>query len=232
MLTIISTCYRALFPTATSSLYSSLSSFCNTYTKTVNAATTGFPARVTTGYSTDRQKISSAYSYNPGLATPTSTSSSASCAPTPAGNLTKNGGFECGLAPCIFGGPPYHNYRFSKPGYNSPNEIVIEGESIDNRFYGTLSQDLNVTYGQTYTVTYRTATSGCKARQQLIITAHIQGGNLDTVYGCSLKPGVDTSRSVGESMTCKAPLSPPFFLGFRSPNTSKHCLSPKSCFLA
>ncbi|KAG6999516.1 mannan endo-1,4-beta-mannosidase B [Physcia stellaris] len=102
-------CLRALFPTGTPSAVSSALAFCSTYTTTVNTATTGFPTRATNGCGTSPSRYSSACSCKP---TPTP-----SCAPVgPAGNLVKNGGFECGLAPWTAGDVVNTAHKLSSPG--------------------------------------------------------------------------------------------------------------------
>ena len=210
ILTVNLSCWRALFPTATPSLYSSLSSFCNTYTTTINIQSTGLPARVTQGCTTDRYKISSACSCNPGRPTPTTLSATANCAPTPSINLVKNGGFECGLTPWVFTpNNPGYSYRFFSVGDNSKYNIILQGKGPDNNTYAELSQDIAGTVGQTYSLTYRTTYDYCYVgRDTIILRALLNGKVVDTVDVCALpKPGYNyyVNRGVGKfarSLSC------------------------------
>ena len=208
MLTVTLSCYRALFPTATPSLYSSLSSFCNTYTTTINIQSTGLPARVTQGCSLDRYKISSACSCNPGKPTSTTVKTTASCAPTPSINIVKNGGFECGLAPWFFTpNDPGYSYRFFSVGDHSQNNVILQGIGPDNNTYATLSQNVAGTVvGQAYSLTYRTTYDGCYVdRDTVILRALLNGQVVDTLDVCSLpKPGslYYVNRGVGMSLIC------------------------------
>ena len=218
VLTVTLSCYRALFPTATPTLYSSLSSFCNTYTTTINIQSTGLPARVTQGCSLDRYKISSACSCNPGKPTPTTVKTTASCAPTPSINLVKNGGFECGLAPWVFTpNDPGYTYRFFSVGDHSQYNIILEGRGSDNKTYATLSQNVAGTVvGQTYALTYRITYDYCYVgRDTIILRALLNGKVVDTVDVCSLpKPGqlYYVNRGVGKSLICICQLVCPLLL--------------------
>ena len=216
MLTIAPSCYRALFPTATPSLYSSLSSFCNTYTTTINIATTGLPARVTPGCSADRDRISSACSCNPGLPS-TTTTSTASCAPTPAINIVKNGGFECGLDPWVFTAVPGTSYRFFQVGDNSPNALILQGKTAAGT-YASLSQNITVTIGQKYSLTYRTTTDGCNPGDVVTLRAALNGQVVDTTDECTVPREFPyTSRGVGESMHPHSIYLPLFLLSEATP---------------
>ncbi|KAG6994194.1 hypothetical protein G7Y79_00046g082450 [Physcia stellaris] len=185
---------RALFPTESPSLYSSLSSFCNTYTKTINTATTGLPARVTSGCYADRLLISSACSCNPGNPTPTTTTTTASCAPSPVNNVVQNGGFECGLAPWVFAGEPNYSYRFYGVGDHSLHAIILQDKTGISK-YATLSQNVTVITGQRYTLKYRTTTDGCNPGDVVTVRALLNGAAVDSVNECSLPRESYVSRA-------------------------------------
>ena len=107
-------CYRALFPSSDPARVASASSFCQTYTKTVATATTGFPTRYTSACGASPSKYSSACSCAPTTTvTPppsstlvpskTSTASTSTrtygpCESNPS-KVIQNGDFECGEYP-------------------------------------------------------------------------------------------------------------------------------------
>ena len=102
-------CLCALFPTGSPTALSAALSFCNTYTITVNTATTRFPTRATSGCGSNPSRYSSACSCKP-TATP-------SCPPVVSpNNLVNNGGFECGLAPWTAGDVVNTAHKLSSPG--------------------------------------------------------------------------------------------------------------------
>ncbi|KAL8835088.1 MAG: hypothetical protein Q9170_003465 [Blastenia crenularia] len=193
-------CYRALFPTNNPAVYSSNSAFCATYTTTINTRTTEFPSKVTAGCGTDRGRYSSACSCNPGLPTATTTST-ASCAPTPAINLVKNGGFECGLSPWLQVNAYHTEDRLYQSGDNSPNGYVFfeMGPPDLNVPPSSLSQDVAVTAGRFYVLTYRTRSDGCDVDGSLRVL--LNGQVVDTQDVCTLRSNTYLDRQVGFTAT-------------------------------
>ncbi|KAL9033344.1 MAG: hypothetical protein Q9214_007561, partial [Letrouitia sp. 1 TL-2023] len=189
-------CLRAMFPSASPSALSIASAFCSTYTTKINTATTGFPTRATSACGTNPSLYSSACSCKPTytsattLSTTTSTrktssttiststtktststtSTTPSCTPSPANNLIKNGGFECGLAPWIAADVvnTKHYVRYPNvngPGESSPNAYEFNQvgpvDEDSNMHPASVSQDITVTAGVEYVLHFQTYFDKC-----------------------------------------------------------------------
>ncbi|KAI4209345.1 MAG: hypothetical protein LQ351_007708 [Letrouitia transgressa] len=178
---------------------SSASAFCATYTTTINTRTTEFPSKATSGCGIDRNKYSSACSCN----YPATTTSIPvpSCAPTPSINLVKNGGFECGLAPWVQYNAYHTEDRLYQDGDNSKNAYVFfeQGPPDLSAPPSSLSQDVAITTGKYYILTFRFQSAGCGVDGTLRLL--LNGQIVDSENLCTVKTYTYLDRAVGFTAT-------------------------------
>ncbi|KAL8869855.1 MAG: hypothetical protein Q9174_003954 [Haloplaca sp. 1 TL-2023] len=149
--------------------------------------TSGFPnPAIPTGCQTKRSRISSACSCNPLL--PTRTTTTATCAPTPPINIVKNGGFECNgyanwvlnqtsFADCgLYSVGDESRYAFRCLQYDAGTQTSIPS---------TLTQNVAVTVGKTYILTYRAYFGQCASTYNGVLRARINGQIVDTQNACN-----------------------------------------------
>ncbi|KAL8996731.1 MAG: hypothetical protein Q9169_003846 [Polycauliona sp. 2 TL-2023] len=181
-------CYRAMFPTNSPAVVSTNSAFCVTYTTTINTMTTGFPNKaIAPGCQTKYNRISSACSCNPGLPTQTTTAT-ATCAPTPAINIVKNGGFECGgIANWVKNVAPSGVCDLYSVGDNSYTAFrcLRYNYGVGTDVPSTLSQNVPVVVGKTYILTYRAYFGQCASTYAGLLRARVNGQVVSEQDACN-----------------------------------------------
>ena len=103
------------------------------------------------------------------LSAPQTTST---CVPNPSNNVVQNGGFECGLSPWIALDATHTKHTISSPGDSSNFAYEFDQTgSIDpstNTNPANVSQNLVVTVGQAYTLTFRTYFDKCTTSEGFV----------------------------------------------------------------
>ena len=181
LLTTAPSCLRALFPTQSPAIYSSDAAFCATYTTTVNTKTSGFPTRATAACGTATSRYSSACSCKPTItSTPT-------CTPTPANNIVKNGGFECGLSPWIATDSSNSTHSISTPGDASNSAYLFTSGPVSEETFSdpaNVRQDLALRAGAEYELRFRSFFNQCP-RGEIYIGVFLNGRNIYQIDSCA-----------------------------------------------
>ena len=127
--------------------------------------TTGFPSRASAACGTAPSRYSSACSCKPTItSTPT-------CTPTPANNIVKNGGFECGLAPWIATDSSGSRHSISQPGDASNAAYQFNpGPTSEETFShpANVRQELALTLGVSYVLRFRTFFDQCASLENYV----------------------------------------------------------------
>ncbi|KAL8993548.1 MAG: hypothetical protein Q9169_006268 [Polycauliona sp. 2 TL-2023] len=203
-------CLRALFPTPSPAIYSFDASVCATYIATVNTAATGFASRASAACGTAPARYSSACSCRPPILSTMTTTTSATatptptCAPTPANNVVRNGGFECGLAPWVAADIPNSRHSIVSPGDASTFAYQYEqvGPVTDDNYQrpASVNQDLLVTVGQQYVLKFRTFFDKCTPSEGFV-GVMLNRQAVYTVDACDLGAGAFKDNTVNFTPT-------------------------------
>ncbi|KAL8668529.1 MAG: hypothetical protein Q9168_006842 [Polycauliona sp. 1 TL-2023] len=198
-------CLRALFPTPSPAVYSFDASVCATYIATVNTAATGFASRASAACGSSPARYSSACSCRPPIQSTMTTTTSATttptttCVPTPAANVVRNGGFECGLAPWIAADIPNSRHSIASPGDASTFAYEYEqvGPVTEDNYQrpGSVNQDLIVTAGKPYVLTFRTFFDKC-TQSEGFVGVMLNHSPVYTVDACDFGAGAFKDNTV------------------------------------
>ncbi|KAL9611910.1 MAG: hypothetical protein Q9167_003463 [Letrouitia subvulpina] len=142
------------------SSYSSACSCKPTYTSaTTLSTTTSSRTTSSTTSSTSTKKTSTS------TTSTSTTSTTPSCTPSPANNLIKNGGFECGLAPWVGADVVNTKHYVRGPGDASPNAYEFNQvgpvDDDSNMHPASVNQDITVIPGVEYVLHFRTYFDKC-----------------------------------------------------------------------
>ncbi|KAL8685978.1 MAG: hypothetical protein Q9218_007429 [Villophora microphyllina] len=181
-------CLRALFPTPSPTVYSSNAAFWGTYTTSLNSMTTGFPSRASAACGTAPSRYSSACSCKPAISSTmaTSTSGISTCTPTPANNIVKNGGFQCGLAPWIASDTSGSMHSITQSGDASNAAYQFNpGLTTEETFSdpANVKQDLTLTVGADYVLEFRTFFDQC-GRLENYVGVFLNNQQVYTIDAC------------------------------------------------
>ena len=110
----------------------------------------------------------------------------------------QNGGFECGLAPWVPGDVPNSKHTVSSPGDNSNFAYEFDQtgpvDANSNMHPPSVNQDLIVTVGQSYQLTYRTYFDKCD-EQEGFVGLMLNHQPVQTTDACDLGAGQFESNS-------------------------------------
>ncbi|KAL8915004.1 MAG: hypothetical protein Q9171_000444 [Xanthocarpia ochracea] len=132
----------------------------------------------------------------------TSTSRTPTCTPTPANNVVKNGGFECGLAPWIATDSSGSVHSITQPGDASNAAYQFNpGPTSEETFShpANVKQNLtSLTVGAEYVLRFRTYFGQC-ARLTNYIRVFVLRSEVTTVDSCDNVAGRYSDNVYGYS---------------------------------